>query len=105
MESTLNKELLTDLVTFRKMLHANPEVSGKEYNTAKSVAKFLKSCKPTEVVENIGGTGIVAIFDSGKPGKSVMFRAELDALPIQEINTFEHSSTISGVSHKCGHDG
>ncbi len=105
MESTLNKELLTELVTFRKMLHANPEVSGKEYNTAKSVAKFLKSCKPSEVIENVGGTGIVAIFDSGKPGKSVMFRAELDALPIQEINTFEHSSIISGISHKCGHDG
>jgi len=105
MEPTLNKELLTELLAFRKMLHANPEVSGKEYNTAKSVAKFLKTCKPTKVIENIGGTGIVAIFDSGKPGKSVMFRAELDALPIQEINSFEHSSIIPGVSHKCGHDG
>jgi amidohydrolase len=101
----INTELLKELVTFRKMLHANPEVSGKEYNTAKSVAEFLKTCKPTKVVENIGGTGIVAEFDSGKTGKSVMFRAELDALPIQEINTFTHASTIEGVSHKCGHDG
>ncbi|MFO7672234.1 MAG: amidohydrolase, partial [Lutibacter sp.] len=79
--------------------------SGKEYNTAKSVAKFLKTCATTKVTENIGGTGIVAEFDSGKAGKSVMFRAELDALPIQEINTFAHASTIDGVSHKCGHDG
>ncbi|NEW78220.1 MAG: amidohydrolase [Gelidibacter sp.] len=105
MEPMINNELMKELVTFRKMLHANPEVSGKEYNTAKSVSKFLKTCKPTKVIENIGGTGIVAIFDSGKSGKSVMFRAELDALPIQEINTFAHKSSIDGVSHKCGHDG
>ena len=105
METKINKELMKELVTFRKMLHANPEVSGKEYNTAKSVAKFLKTCAPTKIIENIGGTGIVAVFDSGKPGKLVMFRAELDALPIQEINTFSHKSNIDGVSHKCGHDG
>ncbi|MDO9595767.1 MAG: amidohydrolase [Lutibacter sp.] len=105
MEPIFNNELIKELVTFRKMLHANPEVSGKEYNTAKSVANFLKTCTPTQVIENIGVTGIVAVFDSKKPGKSVMFRAELDALPIQEINTFSHKSTIDGVSHKCGHDG
>ncbi len=105
MKPMINIELLKELITFRKMLHANPEVSGKEYNTAKSVAEFLKTCAITNVTENIGGTGIVAEFDSGKPGKSVMFRAELDALPIQEINTFVHKSTIDGVSHKCGHDG
>ncbi|MBE0423977.1 MAG: amidohydrolase [Lutibacter sp.] len=101
----INVELFKELVTFRKMLHANPEVSGKEYNTAKRIAEFLKTCKPTKVMENIGGTGIVAEFDSGKSGETVMFRAELDALPIQEINTFSHCSTIDGVSHKCGHDG
>jgi len=101
----INKDLISELIAFRKMLHANPEVSGKEYNTANSVAKFLKTCTPSKVIENIGETGIVAVFDSGKPGKSIMFRAELDALPIQEINTFEHASTIKGVSHKCGHDG
>ena len=101
----INKDLISELIAFRKMLHANPEVSGKEYNTASSVAKFLKTCTPSKVIENIGGTGIVAVFDSGKPGKSIMFRAELDALPIQEINSFEHASTIKGVSHKCGHDG
>jgi len=105
MNPMIDKDLMTELIAFRKMLHANPEVSGKEFNTAKSVAKFLKSCTPTKIIENIGGTGIVAIFDSGKSGKSVMFRAELDALPIQEINTFEHASTNIGVSHKCGHDG
>ncbi|NLP57762.1 amidohydrolase [Lutibacter sp. B1] len=105
MPKLINKELLNKLIAFRKMLHANPEVSGKEYNTASNVTQFLKTCSPTKIVENIGGTGIVAVFDSEKPGKSVMFRAELDALPIQEINTFQHRSKINGISHKCGHDG
>ena len=105
MEPIIPHKLLKELVAFRKMLHANPEVSGKEYNTAKRVAEFLKTCMPTKIIENIGGTGIVAVFDSGKLGKLVMFRAELDALPIQETNTFKHASTIAGVSHKCGHDG
>lgn len=103
--SLQGKELLNELVDFRKMLHANPEVSGQEYNTAKSVTQFLKTCKPDEIIENIGGTGILATFDSGKAGKSIMFRAELDALPIHETNKFEHCSLTPGVAHQCGHDG
>lgn len=104
-ESDKGRELLNELITFRKMLHSNPEVSGKEYKTSKSVVKFLKTCNPDEIIENIGGTGIIATFDSEKVGKTVMFRAELDALPIQETNNFAHVSTVCGVSHQCGHDG
>lgn len=66
---------------------------------------MLKDCNPTEIIENVGGTGVIAIFDSAKPGKSVMFRAELDAVPIQETNDFAHASILVGISHKCGHDG
>jgi metal-dependent amidase/aminoacylase/carboxypeptidase family protein len=54
---------------------------------------------------NIGETGIIAIYNGEKPGKTILFRCELDALPIHEINTFEHRSLTNGVSHKCGHDG
>ena len=50
-------------------------------------------------------TGICAIYDSGVPGPVVLIRAELDALPIQETNSFDHRSAVPGVSHKCGHDG
>lgn len=103
--TSLDKTLISELTAFRKKLHANPEVSGNEYKTAKMVAEFLKTCKPDELIEQVGETGIIAVYDSGKPGKSLMFRADLDALPIQEINTFDYCSTVKGVSHKCGHDG
>jgi amidohydrolase len=53
----------------------------------------------------VGGYGVLAIFDSGKNGDSLLFRADMDALPIEEINDFEHRSKTKGVSHKCGHDG
>lgn len=93
------------LKQFRRTLHANPEVSESEIETAKRVTEFLKNCNPDELITDIGGTGIIATWDSGKEGNEIVFRAELDALPIQEINTFDYASTIEGVSHKCGHDG
>jgi amidohydrolase len=93
------------LITFRRELHTNPEVSGNEKKTAARVIKFLKQYKPDVLLTNVGGHGIVATWDSQKKGKELLFRAELDALPIEEINSFEHKSTSAGVSHKCGHDG
>ncbi|HCS20022.1 MAG TPA: amidohydrolase [Bacteroidetes bacterium] len=93
------------LQAFRKELHANPGVSGEEHKTAERVLAFLASCSPNAVVSGLGGTGIVATFDSGKPGPCLLFRAELDALPIQEVNSFAYASKVHGVSHKCGHDG
>lgn len=60
---------------------------------------------PTRVLTGLGGHGVAAVFDSGKDGPTVLFRAELDALPIQECNNIQWSSQISGKSHVCGHDG
>src|SRR5690606_32919175 len=94
-----------NLIKFRKELHANPELSGEEKQTAARIADFLDSCKPDEVIKNIGGHGIVATWDSDKEGKTVLLRADMDALPIEEANDFEHKSNKEGVSHKCGHDG
>jgi amidohydrolase len=93
------------LVLLRKELHKYPEVSGKEVETAKKITSFLEKYPADEIITNIGETGIIAIYNGEKPGKTVLFRCELDALPIEEINTFEHRSLINGVSHKCGHDG
>lgn len=93
------------LTLLRKELHKNPELSGKESNTAKRIVAFLKNYPPDEVVTEIGMTGIIAIYKGKALGKTVLFRSELDALPIEELNTFEHRSVINGVSHKCGHDG
>ena len=93
------------LVAIRRQLHAQPELSGEEYNTARTIADHLKKFQPGQLLENIGGTGVLAVFDSGAPGPSILFRAELDALPIQEINEFEYRSQTPNISHKCGHDG
>lgn len=93
------------LTQLRKQLHQHPEVSGKEVETAKRITSFLENYPPDEIITEIGETGIVAIYRGKQAGKTVLFRCELDALPIEEINTFEHRSVINGVSHKCGHDG
>lgn len=89
----------------RKELHQYPEVSGNEINTAKRIISFLENYPPDEIISNIGTTGILAIYKGKAEGKTILFRCELDALPIDEINTFDHRSVNNGVSHKCGHDG
>lgn len=100
----LNQSIET-LVLLRKELHKNPELSGKEFKTAKRIITFLKNYSPDEIITEVGKTGIIAIYKGEKPGKTVLFRCELDALPIEEINTFGHRSITNGISHKCGHDG
>lgn len=96
---------MNELLELRKQIHHNPELANKEFNTAKRLIEFIKKFKPDKIIENIGGTGIAFLFESGNPGPTVMFRSELDALPIFEINTFDYKSKNVGVSHKCGHDG
>jgi amidohydrolase len=96
---------LEELIQLRKELHQHPEVSGNESKTAERVLNFLNKYRPSQIITNLGGHGILAIYNGKESGKSVLFRCELDALPIQEINSFNHKSVSDGVSHKCGHDG
>lgn len=96
---------MKELIQFRKELHQNPEVSDFETETALRVQKFIKQFPPTELLTNIGGNGIIAVYKGIEKGKTILLRCELDALPIQEINTFSHRSKTENVSHKCGHDG
>ncbi len=96
-----------DIAAFRRELHSRPELSECETWTAKTIASRLSLARPDKIVDQLGTmkTGLCAVFDSAQPGATVLIRAELDALPIQESNTFDHRSTSNGVSHKCGHDG
>jgi amidohydrolase len=96
---------IIELTAFRRRLHAMPEVSGEEVQTAAAVVAFLRDTAPDAVVEKLGGTGVAVVYDSGQPGPTVLFRAELDALPIEETGTPEYRSAIPGKSHMCGHDG
>lgn len=96
---------MKELIQLRHELHKYPEVSGKETKTAQQILDFLSNYAPDELITNIGGEGILAIYKGKEDGKSILFRCELDALPIQEINSFNYKSVYKGVSHKCGHDG
>jgi len=96
---------IEQLITFRKELHAHPELSGEETKTAKRVIAFLETCIPSQIITSVGGHGVVAVFDSEKKGHNLMIRADMDALPIEEENDFDYRSKVKGVSHKCGHDG
>lgn len=96
---------MEELIHLRQELHKYPEVSGNESKTAQRILDFLAKYKPNQVIKNLGGVGILAIYKGKEDGKSILFRCELDALPIQEINSFDYKSLYEGVSHKCGHDG
>ena len=98
-------EEINYLTNFRKKLHQFPELSGDEKQTAQAVVDELKGCNPTTIITKLGGHGVAAIFKGPLKGETILFRAELDALPIQEVNTFEHTSQYPQISHKCGHDG
>ena len=102
---SIDQSLVAKLVEFRKRLHRFPELSGCESSTSKTITDFIKPTKPTRIITGIGGNGVAFIYDSGNEGHSVLLRADMDALPIQESNTFEYRSAVEGVAHLCGHDG
>ncbi len=88
----------------RHYLHRHPELSKYEFNTQKYLLGLLRSLSTDGIIE-VAGTGILVTFKGQQEGVDILFRADIDALPIQELNSFEHRSTTDHVSHKCGHDG
>jgi len=92
------------LKTWRQHIHAHPEMAFKEYETAAFVAERLREFGLT-VHEGIAGTGVVGTLTKGGGNRAIGLRADLDALPIVEANTFSHASKTPGVMHACGHDG
>ncbi|MFO8070567.1 MAG: amidohydrolase [Polyangia bacterium] len=94
-----------DLVEFRKALHRHPELSRHEGETAGTIADALGRVGARRVIRGLGGHGVAAVLEGDEPGPTVLLRADLDALPIEEVNDFEHRSEVDGVAHKCGHDG
>jgi len=97
---------LQDVVELRREIHQNPEISGEEKETSSRVIEFIKEYNPDEVFEGIGGYGFVAQYKGEKEGPAITVRAELDGLPIQELNdNLGHKSDTDGKGHLCGHDG
>jgi hippurate hydrolase len=96
--------LQTELQQIRRDLHAHPELSYEEFRTADVVAAKLEEWG-IPIVRGLGGTGVVGILKNGSSGRAIGLRADMDALPMQEINEFAHASRHPGKMHACGHDG
>ena len=106
MAGTVSGELLESLATLRRTLHRHAELSGQERGTATLVREFIRHHAPgAETVTDLGGSGLAFCYPGRAAGPTVMFRAELDALPISETSALPHHSRTAGVAHKCGHDG
>jgi hypothetical protein len=93
-----------EVVSIRRHLHMNPELSFQEFETAKYVASKLKDIG-IQFQDNVAGTGLVGIIRGKRDnGKVVALRADMDALPIFEENSVDYKSKNNGVMHACGHD-
>jgi amidohydrolase len=106
MTTTLDtlKPLHAEMRAWRRDIHAHPELGFQESRTARLVADKLESWG-IEVTRGVGKTGVVGTLRAGPGNRSIGLRADMDALPIAEANTFEHRSRHDGVMHACGHDG
>lgn len=97
--------MLSILQSLRHELHRHPELSGEESATVQRIKAFAAQHNPTQIISGIGGHGLAIVYEFSNQGPCIMIRCELDALPIEEANAFEHRSAVKGISHKCGHDG
>ncbi|MEO5593896.1 MAG: amidohydrolase [Chitinophagaceae bacterium] len=107
----LADKLDSKVIAWRRDIHQHPELSNREFQTAEKVAAHLRSLG-IEVQTGVGKTGVVGLLKGGKPGPVVALRADMDALPVTEVNdlpfksvvTTEYNGKITGVMHACGHD-
>ena len=100
---TIHQALLDDARSWRRDFHAHPELGFAEHRTAARVAELLEGFG-LEVHRGLGGTGVVGVLRHGE-GPSLGLRADMDALPMQEVGAVPYRSTVSGCMHACGHDG
>ena len=96
--------LHAEIQAIRRDIHAHPELKFEEHRTAAIVAAKLRSWG-IKVTEGLGGTGLVGTLRRGTSTRSIGLRADMDALPLQEHNAFDHASRHAGKMHACGHDG
>ena len=107
----LSNDIEGKVIEWRRHIHENPELSNREFNTAKYIAKHLRSLG-IEVQEGVAKTGVVGLLKGDFPGKVVALRADMDALPVTERNDLSFKSLVmseyngkkTGVMHACGHD-
>ncbi|MDF2141776.1 M20 aminoacylase family protein [Paenirhodobacter sp. CAU 1674] len=93
-----------DLTALRRDFHRHPEIGFAEHRTSARVAELLESWGIT-VTRGLGGTGVVGVLEGNRPGRSIGLRADMDALPMEEMTNLPYASQTPGVFHGCGHDG
>lgn len=94
-----------EVIDIRRDLHRHPELGFREVRTAALVADRLRALRFDEVRTGVGVTGVVGVLKGGRPGPVVAVRADMDALPIQELIDVPYKSVVPNVKHACGHDG
>jgi len=99
----LSEKYFSEYARIRRHLHQYPELSGQEFKTQAYIEAELDKLGIPH--ERMADTGVVALIEGAYPGKTVLLRADIDALPIQEEANVEYKSTVKGVMHACGHDG
>ncbi|MFA9275111.1 MAG: M20 aminoacylase family protein [Candidatus Aquirickettsiella gammari] len=97
-------EFHQEILAIRRDIHAHPELCFEEFRTADLVAKKLEEWG-IPMIRGLGGTGVVGVIQRGSSARALGIRADMDALPMQEINQFTHASQHAGKMHACGHDG
>ncbi len=96
--------LKNEVIRLRRDFHKHPELGFKEHRTSEIVENYLKNCG-VEIKSKVAKTGVVGILKGKEPGKTIMLRADMDALPIQEMNDIPYKSVNKNIMHACGHDG
>src|SRR5579864_6935483 len=106
MASTISvpADVVHDVIELRRDLHMHPELGFEEVRTAGIVADRCKRLG-YDTRTGVGQTGVVAILRTGRPGKTILLRADMDALPVQEESGVPFASAHPGKMHACGHDG
>lgn len=99
----LASQLQEELIQVRRKIHSHPELGHEEYETAAFLQEQLSGLD-LEVQGNVAETGVVALLRGGKEGKTILLRADIDALPIQEKTGLPFTSECDGKMHACGHD-
>jgi amidohydrolase len=93
------------LIRYRRHFHQHPELSLQEFETAKFIERELRSFGIDEIRTGVGKTGVLATLRGERPGPVTLLRADMDALPVQEVGDVQYRSLNDGVMHACGHDG
>ncbi|WP_022665600.1 M20 metallopeptidase family protein [Desulfospira joergensenii] len=99
------QDLEKEIIEIRRALHQIPEIGLKEEKTSQWVAQYLEKIPGMEVTTGVAGTGVIGLLKTGTPGKTLLIRADMDALPVREDTGLSFASEHGDMMHACGHDG